>query len=124
MPGKVAPQKKRKTAQPGKFEADRLAEYKEEAAASHADGDWLMTTLATNLSKHGGWEEYILFASRYPTSQSMGSGLYEITGSIACSLARFTLMQERSARGEACDSRKGEANFGRHGHLRKQLYHI
>ena len=33
-------------------------------------------------------EMYILFASRYPTSPSMGSVLYEITCSIARSLAR------------------------------------
>ena len=37
-----------------------------------------------------GVKQEILFTSRYPTSPSMGSGLYEISWSIVCSLARST----------------------------------
>ena len=43
--------------------------------------------LCTNMR---GARKEVLFVSRYPTSPSMRSGLYEITWSIACSLARST----------------------------------
>ena len=57
--------------------------YKKEGAQ---DVKIYTTQKGTTFSKR--FTEGILFASRYPTSPSMGSGLYEITCSVACSLAR------------------------------------